>query len=471
MWVRGAIYVQNLLSILAALWALWDGKVTAGELEYAEMQTTTNLILAFAILISSMVQASTLGISNYHANIVLMMSWMNNTNAFVYFILYVHHKIGLPEAEGGVGVTWRDWVKHVKNNLSFTLSGIKGTDTEAGTESSGETKSSDRQGAKVLVKRYVLVLGSLHLTLMAALGVWLWSDLERFGLGNRRPGDFETANALTLNKAVVAILGQGVSLSSSTLRIASLVIYSLFLIPGLNLIAPMILFLAAYFGCRRIPFTQRWEVLPAYVGLGILLTLNLVFIVDIELTRDLNLCLQAEDEADWGFGQILAILLLLLPLRDLVEAILARRLKKRQGELEEDLQEAIEKEEYDRVKRAIERGSSFPSPKSPDLHWKFWNLISTHGALDYFDNLRRTRMTIADKALEADLHSAIRAKDESRMTAAHDQGADLIAGVLQLFRTWFSGMRYARGIIKSFNITLAVLAYASMKKVLTRKHP
>jgi hypothetical protein len=116
--VRIAIYIQNLLCILSALWALWDGKVTAGELDYAEMQTTTNLILAFAILISSMVQASTLGISNYHANIVLMLSWMNNTNAFVYFILYVHHKIGLPENNGRVDTTWGAWVNHVKQNFS-----------------------------------------------------------------------------------------------------------------------------------------------------------------------------------------------------------------------------------------------------------------------------------------------------------------------------------------------------------------
>jgi hypothetical protein len=154
--VRSAIYVQNLLCILSALWALWDGKVTSGELDYAEMQTTTNLILAFAILISAMVQASTLGLSNFHGNIVLMMSWMNNTNAFVYFILYIHHKIGLPEAEGGVGVTWGAWVSHVRKNfsceplrasysvhftnntLSVTLGGVKAQDTEAATETSDE---------------------------------------------------------------------------------------------------------------------------------------------------------------------------------------------------------------------------------------------------------------------------------------------------------------------------------------------
>jgi hypothetical protein len=119
--VRSSIYIQNLLCILSALWALRDGKVTATELDYAEMQTTTNLILAFAILISAMVQASTLGLSNFHGNIVLMMSWMNNTNAFVYFILYIHHKIGLPEAEGGVGVTWVNWVNHIKHNFSCKL--------------------------------------------------------------------------------------------------------------------------------------------------------------------------------------------------------------------------------------------------------------------------------------------------------------------------------------------------------------
>jgi hypothetical protein len=222
-----------------------------------------------------------------------------------------------------------------------------------------------RKGAKVLVKRYVLVLGSLHLTLMAALGVWLWSDLRLFGLGNRKPVDFKAANALTLESAAIAILGQRVPLGSSALRVASIAVYSLFLIPGINLIGPMIFFLATYFGCRRLPFVKKWDVLPAYIGLGMLFVINLVFIVDIELTRNMNSILQGPDESDWGFGQILAVLLLLLPLRDLIEATLARRLKQRQAELDEDLREAVERKEFDQVKRAIERGSSFPSPKSP----------------------------------------------------------------------------------------------------------
>jgi hypothetical protein len=221
-----------------------------------------------------------------------------------------------------------------------------------------------RKGGRTLVKRYVLVLGSLHLTLMAILGDWLWSDLHLFGLGNRKPAGFKAGNELTFERAAIAILGQGVPLSSSALRVASIAIYSLFLVPGLNLIPPMVLFLAAYFGCRRTPFAKRWDVLPAFIGLGILLAINVVFIVDIELTRNMNVALQEDGEAEWGFGQILAILLLLLPLRDSIEALLERRLKQRQRELEQDLQDAIAREDFGRVKQAIEKGSSFPSPKS-----------------------------------------------------------------------------------------------------------
>ncbi|KAH6894892.1 ankyrin repeat-containing domain protein [Coprinopsis sp. MPI-PUGE-AT-0042] len=150
----------------------------------------------------------------------------------------------------------------------------------------------------------------------------------------------------------------------------------------------------------------------------------------IELTLGTNRALQSDDEEDWGFGQILAILLLLLPLRDLVEAILARKLKKRQEELEEDLQEAIVREDFNGIKRAVERGCTFPSPQSSDHHLKFWNVVSAHGEVDYFDSLRRARLTIAEKALESDLHAAIESKSNSSITAVHERGADLIAGVL-----------------------------------------
>ena len=113
--------------------------------------------------------------------------------------------------------------------------------------------------------------------------------------------------------------------------------------------------------------------MPAFIGLAILLAINIVFIIDIERTLDLGAerRLRKKDEGDWGFGQILAIVLLLLPLRDLIEAILSRRLKRirkeRQKELNADLKDAIVKEDFDAIKRAIDRGSGFPSPKSTGM--------------------------------------------------------------------------------------------------------
>ncbi|KAH6918664.1 hypothetical protein BKA70DRAFT_24226 [Coprinopsis sp. MPI-PUGE-AT-0042] len=522
--VRTATYTQNIICILSALLALMDGKVTQGKLDYAETQTTTNLILAFAILISSIVQARTLGMSNYHASIVLSMSWMNNTNAFVYFILYVHHKIGLPEGQGRVDIGWKAWMRHVREKLTLNITALNSGDTESVVTSdrAAATDRTSKRSASILIKRFVLVIGSLHLTLMAALGIWLWTDPLSFGHGRRRPLVFGAANKCTMESAVVAILGRGVRLHSEILRIISLIFYGILLIPGLNLVGPMCVFLGLYatwtpasraisriraasqasiemaerrpyhwsahghwchamwharaFPARvgtSLPTSAQLEATPAFFGLAILLAINLVFIIDIELTLGLNRALQDQDEEDWGFGQILAILLLLLPLRDFVETILARRLKQRQDELGEDLQEAIESQSFDRVKRAIERGSVFPSPTSQDQHLKFWNIIYTHKALNYFDDLRRTRMTITEKALEGDLHEAIIAKDTSHITAACNQGADLIAGVLRLSKPQVSssGMRSMEGTIKLLGFMLGNLVHTSMNKAETEEQP
>ncbi|KAG6864134.1 hypothetical protein C0993_009345, partial [Termitomyces sp. T159_Od127] len=82
-----------------AFWALKDGRITPTELDELEKQSTTILITAFAILISTVVQAPNHGISNYHASIVLNLSWMNNTNLFIYFLLYIYHRVNLSKDE------------------------------------------------------------------------------------------------------------------------------------------------------------------------------------------------------------------------------------------------------------------------------------------------------------------------------------------------------------------------------------
>ena len=86
--VRIAVYVQNILCFFPALWAIADEKITEYELDSMENMSTTNLVVAFGILISCFIQAPTLGLTNFHTSIVLSMSWMNNTNVFIYFLLY-----------------------------------------------------------------------------------------------------------------------------------------------------------------------------------------------------------------------------------------------------------------------------------------------------------------------------------------------------------------------------------------------
>ncbi|KAJ6461869.1 ankyrin repeat-containing domain protein [Mycena vitilis] len=359
--VRAAIYAQNLLSFIPAIWALWDGEVSDYEPECVETQSTTILVTAFAILISAMVQANR-GLSAFHASIVLALSWMNNTNTFIYFLLYVHHK-----SQSGphqIDSTALAWIKHLRDRLAWprfpdrnaTNGDTKEQPPEKGEKtnrdpatSKSETHPGIRQQLwfKAGFRRIVLVLGSLHLSLMAGLGIWLWSDPRSFG----------TLEPCVTNAARTVILGRSVPLRSTGLRGWSIAIYSLFLMPGFNLILPMALFLGLFLGYHawnqtrqsapwparspiprairawynRLPATP--SVFPTIIGLTLLFATNLIFLVDIEFTLRRNRAHQSTGESEWTFGQTLAILLLVLPVRDLAETILARREKKRQDEL------------------------------------------------------------------------------------------------------------------------------------------
>jgi hypothetical protein len=118
--VRAAIYIQNLISFIPAIWALWDGKVSRYELESVETQSTTILITAFAILISAMAQGHSHGLSSFHAPIVLSLSWMNNTNTFIYFLLYIQRKS--QPGEGQIEMNVVSWLRHVREKFSVLIS-------------------------------------------------------------------------------------------------------------------------------------------------------------------------------------------------------------------------------------------------------------------------------------------------------------------------------------------------------------
>ncbi|KAG6916011.1 hypothetical protein DXG01_008821 [Tephrocybe rancida] len=199
--VRIAIYAQNLLSFGPAILALKDRKVTPTELETIETQSTTILITAFAILLSTIIQACTAGISNYHASIVLDLSWMNNTNLFIYLLLYVHHRMNLSEDQlAGEG----------RGHLSAATAHL-------------EMHSRKEQARWILeIKKTllnpVIIIGSLHLTLMSAVGESIWERRAR-SFGKR----LLAASANGEDDIVQYVLAIGVNMDdiNSSLRIAT----------------------------------------------------------------------------------------------------------------------------------------------------------------------------------------------------------------------------------------------------------
>ncbi|KAJ7740082.1 hypothetical protein B0H16DRAFT_58238 [Mycena metata] len=324
--VRTATYAQNILSFVPAFLALLDKKVSNEELDSLRGQSTTILLSAFALLIAAFIQAQNHanGLDNYHTTIVLNLSWMNNTNTFIYILFHLHHKsfyglLGdrrLPDGEHTAGET----------KLMVPSGPTSKLDTQAMTKSlSSRALAVVRTHSPLLAKtiervNLVVLIGSLHLSVMGALGIWLWFNPGRFGA--------PTDCSLT---ATTSLFGNTIPLSSPGLRAVSLVVYIIILIPGVNLIIPTLLFctplaLVHRLGARadkKMPSSSKVgarDMVAIITALSMLMVINILFIVDTELSIARNESLQDRQDGLWTFGQTLALLLLVLPLRDLAES-------------------------------------------------------------------------------------------------------------------------------------------------------
>ncbi|KAJ6487313.1 hypothetical protein DFH09DRAFT_1457043, partial [Mycena vulgaris] len=109
--VRAAIYAQNLTCFLPVIVHLWDRKISTAELKGIKDQSIGMLAVAFAILLTTIILAKGAGgdqtITNYHAAVVLDLSWMNNTSTWIWFILYVHHRS--KRGDRPSGANWSEW--------------------------------------------------------------------------------------------------------------------------------------------------------------------------------------------------------------------------------------------------------------------------------------------------------------------------------------------------------------------------
>ncbi|KAJ7840531.1 hypothetical protein B0H14DRAFT_1058430 [Mycena olivaceomarginata] len=277
--VRAAIYAQNLTCFLPVIVHLWDGKISRDELKGIKDQSIGMLTVAFAILFTTIILAKGAGgdqtITPYHAAVVLDLSWMNNTSTWIWFILYAHHRTKRDDQPTAANWSeWRDALLEPVRELLGQNDG-PGTSTEVTieyywsiTERIWHIAQRITQHIRRIAQRIwriaqciwgfvseqpVLTLGSIHLSLMAAVGIWLWSDPSKFG----HPLDPSCDPTLT-------VIGVPARFSSKPLRIISLAMYSLVLIPGLNLIPPFAFFLTLHISYnwsreQHKSFWTRWD--------------------------------------------------------------------------------------------------------------------------------------------------------------------------------------------------------------------
>ncbi|KAJ7821566.1 hypothetical protein B0H14DRAFT_3471472 [Mycena olivaceomarginata] len=266
--VRAAIYAQNLTCFLPVIVHLWDGKISRDELKGIKDQSIGMLAVAFAILFTTIILAKGAGgeqmITSYHAAVVLDLSWMNNTSTWIWFILYAHHRS--KHDDRPTGANWSEW----RNALLEPVRELLGQNDGPGTSTEVTRTVQRHRGIAERIWRItertaqriwriaqhiwgfvseqpVLTLGSIHLSLMAAVGIWLWSDPSKFG----HPLDPSCDPTLT-------VIGVPARFSSKPLRIVSLAMYSLVLIPGLNLIPPFAFFLTLHISYNWSREQHKW---------------------------------------------------------------------------------------------------------------------------------------------------------------------------------------------------------------------
>ncbi|KAJ7720529.1 hypothetical protein B0H16DRAFT_384145 [Mycena metata] len=267
--VRIAIYAQNLLCFVPIGLHLWDGIISDEELKGIKDQSIGMLAIAFAILISIIIQAKTAvqgqPITGFHAAVILDLSWMNNTSTWIWFLLYAHHISNADAEEEAAEKKWDprcprcrlEWGRQsIPATISAWFSVIRSTACPRHGKQQGFFAPVLLPIENLFWRALVLFIGSVHLSLMAGIGIWLWSHPTQFGT------PMDCVPTLT-------IVGRSVPFTSKPLQIFSLAMYSIIAVPLVNLLPPIAFFLAlhiAYNQARR-PIS-RWICFWTGGGLG-----------------------------------------------------------------------------------------------------------------------------------------------------------------------------------------------------------
>jgi hypothetical protein len=223
-----------------------------------------------ALLVSAYLHGSTQGgLSVYHALIVLNLSWLNNVSASLSL-----------NYETSITPYVLRWLSRGPERDEYPI-------------------------PRILSKELAACL--LHFTLMAAFGLWVFTDILTF----------DTSQPNCTSSTVYYIFGHDVSITNKQFRTFWLVIYSYSIIPGLNILSISLgislpfLILFHYNQAYR----PRWRYSVLALTISIPVFLDIIIILSTEGMIARNAV--TADEHQWTFGQTLAVLLLIFPAMNL----------------------------------------------------------------------------------------------------------------------------------------------------------
>jgi hypothetical protein len=286
--VRVSIYTQALLSFAPAMFASVDGHVDSDEEELLQTIYVNLLLTACALLVSAFIQAATFGLGLYHALIVLNLSWIVNSSALIICVFPSLARLQPVD-------TWWKWIEKIWPSRRNQLLG--------------------------------LLLVTIHLCAMGALGIQIWATPAKYGPLGRDAAYVSGC----LSKTVFTVFGVDIPVTNKALRGISLTLYSITMIPLVNGIVLIILigvtshysqpfgrvFIKAWKNTLGLLWmhnndaaqrVERTKHNPAYSSAMVLqLLVSAYFIINTELM------ISTTDESEWTFGQTLSMLLIIFP--------------------------------------------------------------------------------------------------------------------------------------------------------------
>ncbi|KAJ7174748.1 hypothetical protein C8R46DRAFT_1214925 [Mycena filopes] len=316
--VRVAVYVQALLSVIYAIHFARKGEISAEGFKTMARISVNISLTAGALLVSTIIQAVTLGISLYHTLIVLQLSWINS---MTFMTVYSLRTMSDP--------SWyrRNEDEYLSLPSPFTPDAL---------------------------------VASAHVAVVGGVGLWTWLAIETFG---NQPECNPDTFLVILRRSIHVLPWYQCKCGFSIacfISVASLALYGGSAIPVLNIqlfgfifmfgilvfSAPTeypLLLLFRLIDCLRLlirsvqsslgfptaplDVTQSTNLkrsrrfLYFFVGIATAGTAMGILIVDTELMIHRSASIVQPGEGAWTLGQTLALLLLFLPIGDAVRVV------------------------------------------------------------------------------------------------------------------------------------------------------